>query len=74
VPQIRALGLEIPDPELRYDEEQGRWVYGDPDWDEFWRVVKGNGPRTQVRLAIRRLAHEEGRWVREALRVASPAA
>ncbi|EKP95009.1 1,2-phenylacetyl-CoA epoxidase subunit PaaA [Thermaerobacter subterraneus] len=67
VPQIRALGLQIPDPELHYDEAQGRWVYGDPDWDEFWRVVKGQGPRTEARLAIRRLSHEESRWVREAL-------
>jgi len=67
VPQILDLGLTIPDPNLRYDEENDRWVYTEPDWDKFFDIIRGNGPMSKERLAVRRLAHEEGRWVREAL-------
>ncbi|MAT40152.1 MAG: 1,2-phenylacetyl-CoA epoxidase subunit A [Ectothiorhodospiraceae bacterium] len=67
VPKIRAFGLVIPDPELRYDEEKGEWLFTEPDWDEFKRVIRGNGPMNKERIAVRRLAHDEGRWVREAL-------
>ncbi|MBX5476562.1 MAG: 1,2-phenylacetyl-CoA epoxidase subunit A [Clostridia bacterium] len=74
VPKIRGMGLVIPDPELRQDPETGRWHYSDPDWDEFWRVVKGDGPLTKQRLQLRRLSHEQGRWVRAALSRAVPAA
>jgi ring-1,2-phenylacetyl-CoA epoxidase subunit PaaA len=66
-PQILRLGLTIPDPELRYDEETKRWHFGEPDWEEFRRVISGQGPLNAERLAVRRAAHEEGRWVREAL-------
>ncbi|HHB90191.1 MAG TPA: 1,2-phenylacetyl-CoA epoxidase subunit A [Anaerolineae bacterium] len=67
VPEFLALGLEIPDPDLHYDEETGNWVIGEIDWDEFWRVIRGNGPMNRDRLAARREAHEKGKWVREAL-------
>lgn len=67
VPQIWDLDLEIPDPELRYDEEKERWVYTEPDWDRFFEVINGGGPMSKERLAVRKLAYEEGRWVREAL-------
>jgi ring-1,2-phenylacetyl-CoA epoxidase subunit PaaA len=67
VPQIRALGLTIPDPDLHYDESAGHWVYTQPDWEELKRVVSGDGPCNKERLEARRRAHEEGRWVREAL-------
>jgi ring-1,2-phenylacetyl-CoA epoxidase subunit PaaA len=66
VPQARALPLEIPDPELRFDEATGHWVTGPIDWDEFWRVVRGGGICNRDRLRARREADEEGRWVREA--------
>lgn len=66
-PDLLALGLRIPDPDLRYDEETGNWVSGEIDWDEFWRVIGGDGPCNAERLAARRKAHEEGQWVREAL-------
>lgn len=67
VPQIRALGLTVPDPHLRYDDTTGHWHYTQPDWEELKRVVNGDGPCNKERLAVRRQAHEEGRWVREAL-------
>jgi ring-1,2-phenylacetyl-CoA epoxidase subunit PaaA len=66
VPQAKAVSLTLPDPDLRYDEATKNWVYGKIDWDEFWRVVKGDGPCNRERLAARRAAHENGRWVREA--------
>jgi ring-1,2-phenylacetyl-CoA epoxidase subunit PaaA len=66
VPQAQAIGLTLPDPELRFDEASGDWKFGQIDWDEFWQVVKGNGPCNRERLAARRAAHEEGAWVREA--------
>ncbi len=67
VPELHAVGLSVPDPDLYYDETTGNWVHGEIDWDEFWRVIRGNGPCNKERLAARRKAHEDGLWVREAL-------
>jgi ring-1,2-phenylacetyl-CoA epoxidase subunit PaaA len=67
VPELHALGISIPDPELRFNEESGHWETGPIDWEEFWRVVKGNGPANKERMQARIDAHEEGQWVREAL-------
>ncbi len=67
VPELHALDLEIPDPDLHYEEESGNWIIGEIDWDEFWAVIHGDGPCNEERLAARRRAHEEGRWVREAM-------
>jgi ring-1,2-phenylacetyl-CoA epoxidase subunit PaaA len=66
VAQAKAIDLTIPDPDLRYNEETKNWECGEIDWDEFWRVVKGDGPCNRERLAARRKAHEEGAWVRAA--------
>jgi ring-1,2-phenylacetyl-CoA epoxidase subunit PaaA len=66
VPQAQAVDLTLPDPDLKYNETTGHWEHGQIDWDEFWAVVKGNGPCNRERLQARRDAHEEGRWVREA--------
>jgi ring-1,2-phenylacetyl-CoA epoxidase subunit PaaA len=66
VAQAKAIGLTIPDPALEYDETTENWKFGKIDWDEFWRVVKGDGPCNRERLAARRAAHAEGAWVREA--------
>jgi ring-1,2-phenylacetyl-CoA epoxidase subunit PaaA len=66
VPQAKFLGLTIPDPELRFDDKSGHWITGPIDWDEFWSVVKGNGPCNRERMERRRAAHAEGAWVREA--------
>jgi ring-1,2-phenylacetyl-CoA epoxidase subunit PaaA len=66
VPQAAALGVSLPDPALRWDEEAGQHVFGQPDWEEFAAVVGGAGPCNAQRLAHRRRAHEDGAWVREA--------
>jgi ring-1,2-phenylacetyl-CoA epoxidase subunit PaaA len=66
IPQAKAVGLTIPDPDLKYNEETGNWEFGEIDWDEFWKVVKGNGPMNKERLRARRKAHEDGAWVRKA--------
>jgi ring-1,2-phenylacetyl-CoA epoxidase subunit PaaA len=65
-PQAAALGVTLPDPELRWNAERGGHDFGTPDWDEFRRVISGDGPCNASRLAHRRRAHEAGAWVREA--------
>jgi ring-1,2-phenylacetyl-CoA epoxidase subunit PaaA len=66
VPALQALGLSVPDEAMHLDEASGNWQGSEIDWDEFWRVIKGDGPMNKVRLDARRQAHEDGRWVREA--------
>jgi ring-1,2-phenylacetyl-CoA epoxidase subunit PaaA len=66
VPQGHHIGLTFPDPELRLDDATGHWRFGAIDWDEFRRVLAGDGPCNRERLACRRRAHDEGAWVREA--------
>jgi ring-1,2-phenylacetyl-CoA epoxidase subunit PaaA len=68
VPQGHYLGLTFPDPALRYDAVAGHWEFGPIDWDEFRRVLAGDGPCNRERLSARRRAHEAGAWVREAAR------
>ena len=67
VPELQALGVSLPDPDLHYDEANASWISGPIDWDEFWRVIHGQGPCNRERLEARRKAHEEGAWVRTAL-------
>jgi ring-1,2-phenylacetyl-CoA epoxidase subunit PaaA len=67
VEQARHIGLEIPDPALRWNEATGHYDFGEIDWEEFRRVVGGQGPCNRERLRARRAAHEEGVWVREAM-------
>ena len=66
VAQAEVLGLQLPDPDLRFDESTGHYAFGEIDWTEFWEVVKGNGPCNDERIAHRRHAHEQGQWVRDA--------
>ena len=66
VPQAEAVGLTLPDPKLSYDETTRNWNFGDIDWQEFWRVVKGDGPCNKERLAAKNKAYSEGGWVRDA--------
>jgi ring-1,2-phenylacetyl-CoA epoxidase subunit PaaA len=67
VPKIWDLGLQIPDPNLRKNEQTGKWEYTEPDWNEFKRVINGDGPCNAERLAVRRTAEERHRWVRRAI-------
>jgi ring-1,2-phenylacetyl-CoA epoxidase subunit PaaA len=67
VPKIWDLGLTLPDPNLRKNEESGKWEYTEPNWDVFKQVINGNGPCNKERLAVRRMAEEKGRWVRKAI-------
>ncbi|MFA6060889.1 MAG: 1,2-phenylacetyl-CoA epoxidase subunit PaaA [Taibaiella sp.] len=69
VEQARILGLTIPDKDLKWNEERGHYDFGAINWDEFWNVVKGNGPCNKERLETRKKAWEEGEWVREAAQV-----
>ncbi|MCB0497407.1 MAG: 1,2-phenylacetyl-CoA epoxidase subunit A [Cyclobacteriaceae bacterium] len=67
VPKVWELGLTIPDNKLRKNEETGKWEYTEPDWEEFKRVINGDGPCNKERLAVRKTAEERGRWVRKAI-------
>jgi ring-1,2-phenylacetyl-CoA epoxidase subunit PaaA len=67
VPKIWDLGLTIPDSKLKKNEGSGKWEYTEPDWEEFKRVINGDGPCNQERLAVRKWASEHGSWVRKAL-------
>lgn len=66
VPQAEYLGLTVPDPDLRWNEARGHYDFGKINWDEFWNVVKGNGPCNRQRIQARTKAYEDGAWVREA--------
>jgi ring-1,2-phenylacetyl-CoA epoxidase subunit PaaA len=71
VPRVWELGLTLPDPELHLDESTGDWRYTEPDWQELRTVVTNHGPKSEERLAFRRLNWEQTRWVRETI-LASP--
>ena len=66
VPQAQAINVTLPDPALRYNEATDHWDFGPIDWDEFHRILAGNGPCNHERMAARRKAHADGAWVREA--------
>ena len=66
VPQAEYLGLTLPDPDLKWNEARGHYDFGEINWDEFYRVIGGNGPCNHERLNARIRAHEDGAWVREA--------
>ena len=64
--QVKILGMQLPDPDLRWNEERGHYDFGPINWEEFWNVVQGNGPCNRERLRTRVQAYEDGAWVREA--------
>jgi ring-1,2-phenylacetyl-CoA epoxidase subunit PaaA len=66
VPQAEALGVTLPDAQLRWNDGRGHYDFGEVDWAEFKQVVSGNGPCNAERISNRRKAHEDGAWVREA--------
>ena len=67
VPQAEFLGLSIPDPDLRWNEERGQYDFGAIDWSEFYSVLKGNGPCNRDRIQTRRKAWDDGAWFRDGL-------
>ena len=64
--QVKILGMQLPDPELIWNESRGHFDFGPINWEEFWQVIGGNGPCNKERMQARIKAHEEGAWVREA--------
>lgn len=67
VPQAEFLGLTVPDPDCKWNEEKGGYDFSEPDWTEFYDVIKGNGPCNTERLAARNKAWDDGKWVRDGL-------
>ncbi|MGN1402145.1 MAG: 1,2-phenylacetyl-CoA epoxidase subunit PaaA [Bacillus sp. (in: firmicutes)] len=71
IPRVKALGLEIPDQTMKYDEQTKQWIYAQPDWNAFKSIIRNQGPCSQKRLQLRRGSYERNEWVREALRKTS---
>lgn len=67
VPQAEYLGLTIPDETLKWNDEKGGYDFAEPDWDEFFDVIQGNGPCNTERLAARNKAWDDGKWVRDGM-------
>lgn len=67
IPRILSLGLTVPDPTLTFDKETNTWIYQQPDWNEFKKIIKNGGPRSEARLNLRRISYENNAWVRDAL-------
>lgn len=67
LPRIFHLGFTVPDDTIYFDEEEDKWVYQQPDWEEFKLIVKGKGPRSAQRLHLREMSYEETKWVRDAI-------
>jgi len=68
VPQIEVLGLEMPDPDIKWNEARGHYDFGEINWEEFYQVINGSGPCNHQRIKHHKQAHEEGEWVRQAVR------
>ena len=66
VEQVKTLNMQLPDPEIQWNEKTGHYDFGEINWEEFYEVLKGNGPCNYERLEARKKAHAEGAWVREA--------
>ncbi|MFV3126744.1 1,2-phenylacetyl-CoA epoxidase subunit PaaA [Niveispirillum sp. KHB5.9] len=66
VPQAEAIGLSVPDPDVKWNEARGQYDFGPVDWEEFYAVVRGEGPAARERLMARRKAWDDGAWVRDA--------
>ncbi|MCU0387938.1 MAG: 1,2-phenylacetyl-CoA epoxidase subunit A [Chitinophagaceae bacterium] len=64
--QVKVLGMTLPDPDLKWNEERQHYDFGPINWNEFYEVLKGNGPCNKQRLDARRKAWDEGKWVRDA--------
>lgn len=66
VPQAEILGITLPDKDLKWNEEKGNYDFGKINWEEFFNVIKGNGPCNKDRVAARKAAYDKGAWVRDA--------
>lgn len=66
IPQAEYLGLTVPDPDLKWNEERNAYDFGAINWEEFYNVIKGNGPCNKQRIDTRKKAMDEGKWVIEA--------
>ena len=64
--QAKVLEMTLPDPSLKWNKQRNHYDFGEINWEEFWNVVKGNGPCNKERLDARRKAWDDGKWVREA--------
>lgn len=64
VQQAEVIGLTIPDPDLKWNEDSGHYDHGEINWAEFRSVINGNGPCNKQRMDHHKQVHEDGAWVR----------
>lgn len=67
VPQADFLNLRIPDENLSFNKDTGNYDFSEPDWNEFYNVIAGNGPCNKERLDARKKAWDDGAWVRDGM-------
>ena len=67
VPQADFLNLRIPDENLSFNKCAGNYDFSEPDWNEFYNVIAGNGPCNKERLDARKKAWDDGAWVRDGM-------
>ena len=66
-PQAEYLGLKIPDKDLKFNSKTKQYDFSQPNWDEFFNVISGNGPCNAERLNARKKAWDDGEWFRNGL-------
>ena len=71
VGQAEAIGLKVPDDQLKWNEQTRHYDFGEINWDEFFQVINGNGPCNKLRMKQRTDAHTNGQWVRDAAKAYS---
>lgn len=67
VPQADYLGLKIPDKGLKFNSKTKQYEFSQPNWEEFFEVISGNGPCNAERLNARNKAWDDGEWFRNGL-------
>lgn len=67
VPLLQGYGFEIPDNNLRYDDEQKAWVTSDIDWEPLKATMRNGGPDSRRRIANAAANWADTAWVRSAL-------
>ncbi len=67
VPLLQGYGFEIPDNNLRYDEDTKAWVTTDIDWEPLKATMRNGGPDSRRRIANAAANWSDTAWVRTAL-------
>lgn len=67
VPLLQGYGFEIPDDDLRYDDEAGKWLTSEIDWEPLKATMRNGGPDSKRRIATAATNWSDTAWARAAL-------